>query len=60
MSHEDEDATVHEDDVSLTIVEPSSEFHCDDSVTIGDYKGDLDLDSCLPRFVLVPRPNSNF
>ncbi|XP_055369796.1 protein furry homolog isoform X3 [Betta splendens] len=50
-SQEEEDAAVHEDDVSLSIVELPSEFHCDDSLAVGDSKGDLDLDGCSPSLV---------
>ncbi|KAM7399056.1 hypothetical protein PAMP_018349 [Pampus punctatissimus] len=49
---EDEDTNVHEQDLSLSISELPSEFHCSDSLTLdmvhSDYKGELDLDSCLP------------
>ncbi|XP_040902564.1 protein furry homolog isoform X3 [Toxotes jaculatrix] len=52
MSQEDEDTNVHEDDFSLSISELPPEFHCGDSLAMdmvhGDYKGELDLDSCLP------------
>uniref|UniRef100_A0A3B5AB99 Protein furry homolog n=1 Tax=Stegastes partitus TaxID=144197 RepID=A0A3B5AB99_9TELE len=45
---EDEDVNVHEDDVSLCISEPPSEYHCGDSLTMDmvhcDFKGELDLD----------------
>ncbi|XP_058489405.1 protein furry homolog isoform X1 [Solea solea] len=44
-SQEDEVAAVHEDEVSLSIVELPPEFHCGD-----DYRGELDLDSFLPSF----------
>ncbi|XP_041797379.1 protein furry homolog isoform X2 [Chelmon rostratus] len=49
---EDEDTNVHEDDFSLSISELPPEFHCGDSLTIDmvhiDYKGELDIDCCLP------------
>ncbi|XP_050934918.1 protein furry homolog isoform X1 [Lates calcarifer] len=52
VSQEDEDINVHEDDLSLSISELPPEFHCGDSLTMdmvhSDYKGELDLDSCLP------------
>lgn len=54
VSQEDEDTNVHEDDVSLSITELPLEFHCGDGLTVDmihmDYKGELDLDSCLPRY----------
>lgn len=57
MSQEDEVTSVHEDDVSLSIVELPPEFHYSDSVTMdvvhSHYKNDLDLDRCLPRCVLT-------
>lgn len=56
MSQEDED-NVHEDDLSLSISGLPPEFHCGDSLTMDmvhiDYKGELDLDSCLPRYLLT-------
>lgn len=52
VSQEDEDSNVHEDDLSLSVSELPLEFHCGDSLTMDmvhiDYKGELDLDSCLP------------
>ncbi|XP_037630282.1 protein furry homolog isoform X1 [Sebastes umbrosus] len=52
VSQEDEDSNVHEDNLSLSISELPLEFHCGDSLTMDmvhiDYKGELDLDSCLP------------
>ncbi|KAK5868877.1 hypothetical protein PBY51_009853 [Eleginops maclovinus] len=49
---EDEYSNVREDDLSLSISEPPLDFHCGDSLTINmvniDYKGEHDLDSCLP------------
>ncbi|XP_019114924.2 protein furry homolog isoform X2 [Larimichthys crocea] len=52
VSQEDEDTNVHEDDVSLSIIEMPPEFHCGDTLTMDmvhiDYKGELDIDSCLP------------
>uniref|UniRef100_A0A8C4HKM3 Furry homolog a (Drosophila) n=1 Tax=Dicentrarchus labrax TaxID=13489 RepID=A0A8C4HKM3_DICLA len=52
VSQEDEDTNVHEDNLSLSISELPPEFHCGDSLTMDmvhiDYKGELDLDSCLP------------
>ncbi|XP_035478358.2 protein furry homolog isoform X3 [Scophthalmus maximus] len=52
MSQEDEDTNVREDDLSLSISELPPEFLCGDSLTMdvvhGDYKGELDLDNCLP------------
>ncbi|XP_051813664.1 protein furry homolog isoform X3 [Acanthochromis polyacanthus] len=52
MSQEDEDINVHEDDISLCISELPSEYHCGDSLAMDmvhcDFKGELDLDSCLP------------
>lgn len=57
MSTEDEDTNVHEDDISLSIGELPPEFHFSDSFTLDmahvDYKGELDLDSCLPRYALT-------
>ncbi|XP_053176419.1 protein furry homolog isoform X1 [Scomber japonicus] len=51
-SLEDEDLNVREDDVSLSIHELPSDFHCGDSLSLdivhSDCKGQLDLDSCLP------------
>uniref|UniRef100_A0AAQ6AFL6 Furry homolog a (Drosophila) n=1 Tax=Amphiprion ocellaris TaxID=80972 RepID=A0AAQ6AFL6_AMPOC len=56
MSQEDEDINVHEDNISLCISELPSEYHCGDSLTMDmvhcDFKGELDLDSCLPRYLL--------
>ncbi|XP_062275707.1 protein furry homolog isoform X1 [Scomber scombrus] len=50
-SQEDEDLNVREDDISLSIHELPCDFHCGDSLTLdivhSDYKGELDLDSCL-------------
>lgn len=61
-SQEDEDTNVHEDDVSLCINELPSEFHCGDSLTLdmvqGDYKGELDLDSCLPSLAEEERDDT--
>ncbi|TKS80780.1 Protein furry -like protein [Collichthys lucidus] len=52
VSQEDEDTNVHEDDVSLSISEMPPEFHFGDTLTMDmvhiDYKGELDIDSCLP------------
>nr|XP_019944024.1 PREDICTED: protein furry homolog isoform X6 [Paralichthys olivaceus] len=52
LSQEDEDTDIHEDDVSLSISELPPEFYCGDSLTMdaahSDYRGELDLDSCLP------------
>ncbi|XP_069390339.1 protein furry homolog isoform X11 [Paralichthys olivaceus] len=52
LSQEDEDTNIHEDDVSLSISELPPEFYCGDSLTMdaahSDYRGELDLDSCLP------------
>uniref|UniRef100_UPI003AAB7154 protein furry homolog isoform X2 n=1 Tax=Centroberyx gerrardi TaxID=166262 RepID=UPI003AAB7154 len=52
VSAEDEDTNGHEDELSLSINELPPEFQCSDSFTLdmahGDYKGELDLDSCLP------------
>ncbi|XP_030007760.1 protein furry homolog isoform X3 [Sphaeramia orbicularis] len=52
VSEVDEDANGHEDEISLSITELPPEFHCGDSLTADivhcDYKGELDLDSCLP------------
>ncbi|XP_034459835.1 protein furry homolog isoform X2 [Hippoglossus hippoglossus] len=52
LSQEDEDTNVHEDDVSFSISELPPEFYCGDSLTMdavhSDYRGELDLDSCLP------------
>lgn len=57
MSQEDEDTNVREDDLSLSISELPPEFLCGDSLTMdvvhGDYKGELDLDNCLPRYMLT-------
>ncbi|KAL3991562.1 two-component system, OmpR family, copper resistance phosphate regulon response regulator CusR [Sarotherodon galilaeus] len=52
MSQEDDDNIVHEDDISLSITELPPEYHCGDSLTMdiinNDYKGELDLEGCLP------------
>lgn len=52
MSQEDEDANLHEDNISLSISELPLDFHCGDSLIMDmvhiDYKGELDLDSCEP------------
>ncbi|XP_076590636.1 protein furry homolog isoform X6 [Chaetodon auriga] len=49
---EDEDTNVHEEDLSLSISELPPEFHCGDSLTMDmlpvDYRGELDIDCCLP------------
>ncbi|XP_070825892.1 protein furry homolog isoform X5 [Chaetodon trifascialis] len=49
---EDEGTNVHEDDLSLSISELPPEFHCGDSLTMDmlpvDYRGELDIDCCLP------------
>jgi len=53
----DEDANLHEDDISLSIIELPLDFHCGDSLIMDmvhiDYKGELDLDSCEPRYRLT-------
>ncbi|XP_056296517.1 protein furry homolog isoform X3 [Pseudoliparis swirei] len=52
VSQVDEDANLHEDDISLSIIELPLDFHCGDSLIMDmvhiDYKGELDLDSCEP------------
>lgn len=56
MSQEDDDSIVHEDDISLSITELPPEYHCGDSLTMditnNDYKRELDLEGCLPRYLL--------
>lgn len=53
VSPADEDNNGREDDLSLSVNELTLEFHCADSLTLdmvhADYKGELDLDCCLPR-----------
>lgn len=57
VSQEDEDSTVHMDNISLSISELSPVFHCGDSLAVdmvhSDDKGELDLDSCLPRYLFT-------
>ncbi|XP_065816833.1 protein furry homolog isoform X1 [Labrus bergylta] len=51
-SQEEEDTNVHEEELSLCITELPPEFNSGDSLTMDmihiDYKGELDLDGCLP------------
>lgn len=56
LQHEvsqEEDNIVHEDDISLSITEMPPEY---DSLTMdiihSDYKGELELEGCLPRYPL--------
>ncbi|XP_029923114.1 protein furry homolog isoform X1 [Myripristis murdjan] len=52
VSPDDEDINSPEDDLSLSISELPPEFQCGDGFTLdllhADYKGELDLDCCLP------------
>ncbi|XP_076002040.1 protein furry homolog isoform X2 [Genypterus blacodes] len=52
VSPADEDNSGREDDLSLSVNDLPFEFHCGDSLTLDmvhpDYKGELDLDGCLP------------
>lgn len=52
---EEEDTNVAEDELSLCITELPSEFHCGDCLTMDmvqiDYKGEVDIDGCLPRYL---------
>ncbi|KAM6987897.1 protein furry homolog isoform 4-T4 [Tautogolabrus adspersus] len=51
-SQEEEDTNVHEEELSLCITELPLEFNSGDSLTMDmihiDYKGELDLEGCLP------------
>lgn len=50
VTQEDEDTNVHEDEPSLSISELPPEYLCGDSLMVdGDYRGELDVDSCIPR-----------
>lgn len=64
MSQEDEDTSVHEDDLSLSFSERPLELHCGDSLIMDivqiNYKGGLDFDSCQPRYRLSAFPNNTF
>ncbi|XP_034024286.1 protein furry homolog [Thalassophryne amazonica] len=61
-SPEDEDINTQEDGLSLCIHELAPEFHCDDSLTLDmvcvDYKGELDLNNCVPSFSEEERDNT--
>ncbi|XP_072248255.1 protein furry homolog isoform X4 [Leuresthes tenuis] len=63
-SQEDEDTNVNEDDISLSITELPPEYDGDDSLTMdmvySDYKGELDLDSCLPRYPFTTSIHSKY
>ncbi|TNN86582.1 Protein furry [Liparis tanakae] len=62
VSQEDEDAHLHEDDVSLSISELPLDFHCGDGLIMDmvhiDYKGELDLDSCEPSLTEEERDDT--
>lgn len=64
MCQEDEETNVHEDDLSLSISELPPEFHRGDDLTMDmvhiDYREELDLDSCLPRYLLTAFLNNNY
>ncbi|XP_060903001.1 protein furry homolog isoform X3 [Labrus mixtus] len=51
-SSQEEDTNVHEEELSLCITELPPEFNSGDSLTMDmihiDYRGELDLDGCLP------------
>lgn len=57
MSQDSEDTNIHEDELSLSISELPPEDHCGESLAVDlvhcDFKEELDIDSCIPRYPLT-------